>query len=206
MSKSSNHNLKICIIFLKSKNRAIRKKTNSVFKRNRQIAETFCKANTDFDVEILTNQATDKIPEKYQFSSLREAFQNKNVKNFDAALTIYNQFEVSPENILNCLKSFEKNPRSIISLTFKYKRRPIALGRKIRIWWSNTYFRFITGIKITGYRSGLRIYPVKPILSIKILSTKATCETELAARYSWRGGNIIEQKSQNEFLNTTCIS
>ncbi|MEA2043423.1 MAG: DUF2062 domain-containing protein, partial [Bacteroidota bacterium] len=55
-------------------------------------------------------------------------------------------------------------------------------------------------------RSGLRIYPVKPILSIKILSTKATCETELAARYSWRGGNIIEQESENEILDTTCIS
>ena len=53
--------------------------------------------------------------------------------------------------------------------------------------FSNFWFTFETGVKLTDTQSGYRLYPLKPLANLRYYTNKFEFEIEIIVRASWKG-------------------
>ena len=171
------------------------------------------------DVIVVNDGATDSTPQILEgFSELEQIHlpQNKGKGNalkigfkkalalgYEYAITIDSDGQHFPEDIPIFLDALEnestKNVLYIGARNMNQDDVPgsSSFGNK----FSNFWFRFETGIRLTDTQSGYRMYPLKQIEKLKLYTPKFELEIEVIVKASWNGTlvkNIPIQISYDE--------
>lgn len=149
---------------------------------------------TDDSVKIL-----EKFPQLTQIhfhknkgkgEALKAGFSQAILDDFQYAITIDSDGQHYPEDIPIFLEAIAENPNSLLigsrNMTHETVPKNSSFGNK----FSNFWFWFETGIRLSDTQSGFRLYPLKAIKSIQLITTKFEFEIEIIVRLAWRGTHI----------------
>ena len=126
--------------------------------------------------------------------ALRQGFKKAIALGYDYAITIDSDGQHFPEDIpvfVNALHTSEnKNLLLIGARNMEQAGVPgkSSFGNK----FSNFWFWFETGIKLTDTQSGFRLYPLKAIEKLKLYTNKFELEIEVIVKAAW---NDVEVKN-----------
>jgi glycosyltransferase involved in cell wall biosynthesis len=123
--------------------------------------------------------------------ALQQGFKIAIEKGFQYTITIDSdsQHYVSDLNIF--LEALDKNKDAIIVGSRNMQSNSIPGKSKFGHNFSNFWFRFETGIKLTDTQSGYRLYPLNLIKNIKFFTNKYEFEIEILVRAAWKNIKII---------------
>lgn len=145
--------------------------------------------------EILSKYNSLKIinhqKNKGKGAALISGFRVAAEKGYEYAITIDSDGQHKPEEISLFIDAVKKNPGSLIigSRNFKQENLPQKSGFANR--FSNFWFRFIAGVKLSDTQSGYRLYPLDMIKKMKLFSGKYEFELEVLVKAAWKGIKII---------------
>lgn len=109
---------------------------------------------------------------------------------FSHALTFDADGQHFPEDIPGIVKAAEEEPHVLWigsrELGCKNMPRKNTFANK----FSNFWFRAETGINLSDTQSGLRIYPLEKLSSIRIISGRYEWELEIIVRAAWMGIDV----------------
>lgn len=132
-------------------------------------------------IEIPTN--------KGKGNALREGFKKASLLNYEYAITIDSDGQHFPEDIPSFIEALEqsenKNLLLIGARNMSHESVPgkSSFGNK----FSNFWFWFETGIKLTDTQSGFRLYPLLALNKLKLYTNKFEFEIETIVKSAWAG-------------------
>lgn len=124
--------------------------------------------------------------------ALRQGFKKALALGYDFAITIDSDGQHFPEDIpvfINALDTSEnKNMLLIGARNMDQAGIPgkSSFGNK----FSNFWFWFETGIRLTDTQSGFRLYPLKAIDNLSLYTTKFELEIEVIVKAAWNGVEV----------------
>ena len=152
--------------------------------------------STDSTAQILesyTSLVHIDIPlNKGKGNALRQGFKKALELNYEFAITIDSDGQHFPEDIQVFIEALEqaenKNLLLIGARNMEQEGVPgkSSFGNK----FSNFWFWFETGIKLTDTQSGFRLYPLKALKHIKFYTTKFEFEIEAIVKAAWRNVEV----------------
>ncbi|MFD2726860.1 DUF2062 domain-containing protein [Hyunsoonleella rubra] len=122
-------------------------------------------------------------------NALREGFKRAVELGYDFAITIDSDGQHFPEDISVFMGELErsenKNMLLIGARNMSQEGVPgkSSFGNK----FSNFWFWFETGIKLTDTQSGFRLYPLKAIDKLRLVTNKFEYEVEVMVKAAWEG-------------------
>lgn len=124
--------------------------------------------------------------------ALREGFKKAFVLGYDFAITIDSDGQHFPEDIpvfINVL-STSKNKNLLLIGARNMDQAGIPGKSSFGNKFSNFWFWFETGIRLTDTQSGFRLYPLKAIENLNLFTTKFELEIEVIVKAAWHGVEI----------------
>lgn len=147
--------------------------------------------STDETASILSTYNHIKIislqKNKGKGNALKTGFRYAEKMGYEYALTIDSDGQHYPEDIPVFIDELEKNNSPVLLIGSRNMNqenipKKSSFGHK----FSNFWFHFETGVKLTDTQSGYRLYPLKS-LPKKYFSGKFELEIEVLVRTSWNG-------------------
>lgn len=106
------------------------------------------------------------------------------------AVTIDSDGQHFPEDIVTLISKIDKEPDTLIIGARNLAPEELSKGSSFANRFSNFWYRFLTGIKLTDTQTGFRLYPLKPLSGIRFYTGKYEFELEVLVRAAWRGIRI----------------
>lgn len=182
--------LKVCVIIPTYNNqktlarvlKGVLERTNSVIVVN--------DGSTDSTADILSNYPSVTqihLPKnKGKGNALRQGFLAAKELGFQHAITIDSDGQHFPEDIAIFLKHIDEEGEVLLigsrDMTSENVPKKSSFGHK----FSNFWYHFETGVKLTDTQSGYRSYPLNSIPK-KLFTQKFELEIEVIVRSSWKG-------------------
>ncbi|MGB1268933.1 MAG: DUF2062 domain-containing protein [Flavobacteriaceae bacterium] len=149
---------------------------------------------TDSTSELLKNYTNIEQIHFYENKgkgvALREGFKKAHELGYAYAITIDSDGQHYPEDIEVFITEIEKEPGSLLigdrNMTQQGIPRKSSFGNN----FSNFWYTFETGVKLTDTQSGFRLYPLKHLAQLNYYTTKFEFEIEVIVRASWKGINV----------------
>lgn len=145
---------------------------------------------TDATIEILKNypQITQiHFPKnRGKGMALREGFRKALHLDFDYAITIDSDGQHFPSDIPNFLEAVHTDGNALLIGSRNMKQEGVPGKSSFGNNFSNFWFWFETGIRLTDTQSGFRLYPIKQIPK-KFYTNKFEFEIEVIVRAAWKG-------------------
>jgi len=146
---------------------------------------------TDSTIEILKSYANLEqihFPQnKGKGVALREGFKKGYELGYSYAITIDSDGQHYPEDIAVFITAIEESPGSLLigdrNMTQEGIPKKSSFGNK----FSNFWYTFETGVRLTDTQSGYRLYPLKKLASLNYFTNKFEFEIEVIVRASWKG-------------------
>lgn len=155
------------------------------------------------NIIIVNDGATDSTPEILkEYPSLTQIHlpQNKGKGNalrvgFKKAATLGNQYAITidsdgqhfPEDIAVFIAEIEQNPESLLIGDRNMDQDGIPKKSSFGNNFSNFWFWFETGIKLSDTQSGYRLYPLERLAHLRYFTRKFEFEIEVIVRAAWKG-------------------
>src|SRR5690606_32795638 len=92
-----------------------------------------------------------------------------------------------PDDIPIFVRDIEQNGRALLIGDRNMSQEGIPGKSSFGNRFSNFWFRFETGIKLSDTQSGFRLYPLAEIQHIRFYTTKFEFEIEVIVKAAWRG-------------------
>ena len=192
------NSLKICVLIPTYNNeRTLKRVIDGVlqYTKNIIIINDGCTDSTSQILENYTQIQHILIPQNQgKGNALRQGFLKAITLGYDYAVTIDSDGQHFPEDIevfVKALKASEnKNLLLIGARNMSHESVPgkSSFGNK----FSNFWFWFETGIKLTDTQSGFRMYPLKALEKLKFYTKKFEFEIEVIVKAAW---NDVEVKN-----------
>lgn len=122
--------------------------------------------------------------------ALRKAFKEAQKRNFDYAVTIDSDGQHFPEDIITFIKEIEDNGEALLIGDRNMEQQGIPAKSSFGNRFSNFWFWFETGIKLSDTQSGFRLYPVKRMNKLKFFTRKFEFEIESIVKSVWAGISV----------------
>ena len=119
--------------------------------------------------------------------ALQEGLKKANQLGYDYAITIDSDGQHYPEDIEVFVKEIELSPGSLLIGDRNMTQSGIPKKSSFGNNFSNFWFTFETGVKLTDTQSGYRLYPLKPLANLRYYTNKFEFEIEIIVRASWKG-------------------
>ncbi|MGD0583275.1 MAG: DUF2062 domain-containing protein [Bacteroidales bacterium] len=147
--------------------------------------------STDGTKDILTNFNSLHII-SYQKNrgkgyAIRRGFEAAIVKGYSYAITIDSDGQHFPEDVLILAGQIDKKPDTLIVGERNLAGENLSKGSSFANLFSNFWYRFLTGIKLTDTQTGLRLYPLKLIAGMRFYTRRYEFELEVLVRAAWKG-------------------
>ncbi|QRM88855.1 DUF2062 domain-containing protein [Lacinutrix sp. WUR7] len=192
------NNLKICVLIPTYNNeRTLRRVIDGVLQYTKNII-IINDGATDSTSQILENYTQLQhilVPQNQgKGNALRQGFIKATTLGYDYAITIDSDGQHFPEDIPIFVEALEqaenKNLLLIGARNMEQEGVPgkSSFGNK----FSNFWFWFETGIKLTDTQSGFRMYPLKALEKLKFYTKKFEFEIEVIVKSAW---NDVEVKN-----------
>lgn len=125
-------------------------------------------------------------------ASLQKAFKEALKLGYTHVLTIDSDGQHPVKEIHKLIEASEKAPMHLIigmrDLTGKHVPEISKFGRKFSNFWVN----YETGTEIKDSQSGLRIYPLFPLQTMRFFCKRYDFEIEVLIRLMWKGTKVVE--------------
>lgn len=155
------------------------------------------------DVIVVNDGSTDSTPEilkkfpelnvihlkenKGKGLALRTGFKEAVKRDFEFAITMDSDGQHFPEDIQVFVDDIEKNGEALLIGDRNMQQEGIPKKSSFGNRFSNFWFWFETGIRLSDTQSGFRLYPVQKIKSIKFFTRKFEFEIEVIVKSAWKG-------------------
>lgn len=111
-------------------------------------------------------------------------------KGYEYAITIDSDGQHFASDLPNFIKAIDENPNTIIIGNRNMEQEGIPGKSSFGNRFSNFWFKFETGIKISDTQSGYRLYPLKPLSKMIFFTQKYEFEIEVIVRAAWKGIDV----------------
>jgi glycosyltransferase involved in cell wall biosynthesis len=193
--KSRLNKLKCCVIIPTYNNGNTIKE---VLKNVLEFTENIIVVNdgsTDNTEDVLKNskdyEVINHIKNSGKGSALKTAFRRAIEKGFQYAITIDSDGQHKAEEIPLFIDAIDKSPDSFIIGSRNLNQENLPQKSGFANKFSNFWFRFIAGVRLSDTQSGYRLYPLRCISEMKLFSGKYEFELEVLVRAAWKGYKII---------------
>jgi len=155
---------------------------------------------------IINDGATDSTPEilktypnleqihfpqnKGKGVALREGFKKAHELEYAYAITIDSDGQHYPEDIEVFISAIEKSPNSLLIGDRNMTQEGIPKKSSFGNNFSNFWYTFETGVKLTDTQSGYRLYPLEKLANLNYFTNKFEFEIEVIVRASWKGVEV----------------
>lgn len=156
-----------------------------------------CDGCTDNTLELLNTMAIKPIilnqkVNRGKGTALKVGFQYALKNNFAYAITIDADGQHFPEDIPTLLKVNVENPGALIVGQRKdLENVERTGGSKFANSFSNFWFAVQTGKYLPDTQTGYRLYPLKKIYGLNLLTSKYEAELELLVFAAWHGVKLV---------------
>ena len=133
------------------------------------------------EVTILVNEVN-----KGKGFSLRKAFKFAQEKGYDNAITIDSDGQHYPSDIPILIEQAIQNPGAVIMGSRNMNQEGVPQKSSFGNKFSNFWFKVETWITLPDTQTGFRIYPLKPLKKIWLLTNKFELEIEVIVKLAWR--------------------
>ncbi|AEH01939.1 DUF2062 domain-containing protein [Lacinutrix sp. 5H-3-7-4] len=153
--------------------------------------------STDATPQILENYTTVKqlhIPEnKGKGNALREGFTKAESLGYTFAITIDSDGQHYPNDLHNFITGLENaaNDNVIIVGARNMEQANIPGKSSFGHKFSNFWYWFETGIKLTDTQSGYRLYNLKAVNALNLVTNKFEYEIEIIVKAAWKGIDVF---------------
>src|SRR5690606_2946021 len=120
-------------------------------------------------------------------NALRIGFREATVHGFDYAITIDSDGQHFPDDIPVFVRAIEAEGMALLIGDRNMDREGIPGKSSFGNRFSNFWFRFETGIRLSDTQSGFRLYPLHELQNIRFYTTKFEFEIEVIVKAAWRG-------------------
>lgn len=184
-------NLKCCIIIPTYNNeRTLNRVIDGVLQYTSQVIVVNDGA-TDSTSEILKSyQQIEQIhflKNKGKGIALREGFKKAFSLGYAYAITIDSDGQHYPEDIATFISEIEQTPNCLLIGDRNMTQEGIPKKSSFGNNFSNFWYKFETGVKLTDTQSGYRLYPLKDLANLTYFTNKFEFEIEVIVRASWKG-------------------
>ena len=140
----------------------------------------------DFEVTIVTHTRN-----KGKGAALKSGFKKAIELGFDYALTIDADGQHYPEDIPLLLKALDVHPNNLIVGIRQFTDENMSSKSKFANKFSNFWFRLQTTINLPDTQSGFRIYPLRRLYGLSLLTNRYEAELELLVFSAWHNLQLI---------------
>lgn len=146
---------------------------------------------TDSTPEIL-KQFEDQVtvlvnsPNRGKGFSLRKAFKKAIEMGFENALTIDSDGQHFPSDIPMMLQAAVDHPGAVIMGSRNMQQEGVPQKSSFGNKFSNFWFKAETWITLPDTQTGFRIYPLKPLKRMWLVTTKFELEIEVIVKLAWK--------------------
>ena len=126
--------------------------------------------------------------------ALRRGFEKALQLGFDYAITIDADGQHFPEDIPLFVETLKQYPESLIVGSRNLNQENMPSGNTFANKFSNFWFKIQTGIDLPDTQTGYRLYPLRHLPCLSLLTSRYEAELELLVFSAWRGINLIPIK------------
>lgn len=126
--------------------------------------------------------------------ALKQGFNKAKAMGFDYALTIDSDGQHFPEDIPLFVEALEQHPGALIVGSRNLNQENMPGGNTFANKFSNFWFKVQTGINLPDTQTGYRLYPLKNMSCLALLTYRYEAELELLVFSAWRGTTLIPIK------------
>ena len=126
--------------------------------------------------------------------ALKQGFKQALTMGFDYALTLDTDGQHFPEDIPLFVKALEEHPNALIVGSRNLNQENMPGGNTFANKFSNFWFKVQTGINLPDTQTGFRLYPLKQMPNLTLLTSRYEAELELLVSSAWRGIDLIPIK------------
>lgn len=154
---------------------------------------------TDNSNEILTAFGEQINVVKYDKNrgkgyALRYGFEKALQLGFDYAITIDADGQHFPEDIPLFVETLKQHPETLIVGSRNLNQENMPSGNTFANKFSNFWFKIQTSINLPDTQTGYRLYPLRHLPSLSLLTSRYEAELELLVFSAWRGIDLIPIK------------
>lgn len=150
--------------------------------------------STDNTKAILDKFSNLKIisysPNRGKGYAIKKGFKDAIASEYDYAITIDSDGQHFPSDIDVFVKKAEEIPDSLIVGARNLDPEKLSRGSRFANRFSNFWYMFLTGVKLTDTQTGFRLYPLNQIKDMKFFTRKYEFELEILVRAAWRRINV----------------
>ena len=126
--------------------------------------------------------------------ALKKGFEKARELGFDYAITIDSDGQHYPEDIPLFIKTLEKNPGALIVGSRNLEQENMPEKNTFANRFSNFWFKIQTSVNLPDTQTGYRLYPLKNMPSLALLTSRYEAELELLVFAAWRAIPLIPIK------------
>ncbi|MBN2275247.1 MAG: DUF2062 domain-containing protein [Bacteroidales bacterium] len=130
-------------------------------------------------------------PNRGKGYAIRKGFELATEEGFDYAITMDSDGQHYAADIRIFVKRIIEEPDTLIVGARNLVPEKISKGSRFANRFSNFWYRFLTGIRLTDTQTGFRLYPLNQIKGMKFFTNKYEFELEILVRAAWKGINIV---------------
>jgi len=124
-------------------------------------------------------------------TALKRGFRKALDMGFAYAITLDADGQHHPEDISAFLKANQEHPGALIVGSRQLEGVDRSKGSDFANKFSNFWFYVQTGRKLSDTQTGYRLYPLKKLLGLSLLTSRYEAELELLVFASWHGVSIV---------------
>ena len=126
--------------------------------------------------------------------ALKKGFEKAKELGFDYAITIDSDGQHFPEDIPLFIDAIKQNKGALVVGSRNLKQENMPGGNTFANKFSNFWFRVQTGINLPDTQTGYRLYPLKNMPSLCMITSRYEAELELLVFSAWRNIPLIPIK------------
>ena len=147
--------------------------------------------STDQTTAILSHFSSILIVLSYPVNAgkgvaLRKGIQHAIECGFDYAITIDSDGQHYPEDIPLMITTCYENPMTVLMGSRNMQQEGVPQKSSFGNKFSNFWFKVETWISLPDTQTGYRVYPLKPLSKMRLLTRRFELEIEIIVRLAWK--------------------
>lgn len=126
--------------------------------------------------------------------ALKKGFEKAIELGFDFVITLDSDGQHYPEDIPLFINALEQHPYALIIGSRNLNEENMPGKNTFANKFSNFWFNIQTGVNLPDTQTGYRLYPLKNLPNLNLLTSRYEAELELLVGAAWRGVDLIPIK------------
>ena len=123
--------------------------------------------------------------------ALKKGFEKAIELGFDFVITLDSDGQHYPEDIPLFINALEQHPNALIVGSRNFNEENMPGKNTFANKFSNFWFKIQTWVKLPDTQTGYRLYPLKNLPNLCLLTSRYEAELELLVGAAWRGVDLI---------------